>query len=341
MRPSSVAPSARHLPPRRREGECVPKSFDPRSASPLVGEAIGDTQAAQSEGGCCAPWPVVRSLPRKRGRKRPYAAFAIVLLLAACSAEKPHGWLGYAEGDDAFISPPQAGWLAHLNVARGDMVKPGQRLFTLDDTREAAARDQAAAAIPQIQAQLKQARANLELARITLARQQGLARAHAGVPTALDQAESSYKQAAASVAQFEAQESQAQATLAGAQYALSQRDVVSQVKGPVQDIYFREGEYVPASTPVLSVLPPKNIYVRFFVPETEFARVRLGQRVRITCDGCKPLTAAVTFIAQQEEFTPPVIFSIGNREKLVFKMEARAAGGLPLHPGQPVEVHPL
>jgi HlyD family secretion protein len=49
----------------------------------------------------------------------------------------------------------------------------------------------------------------------------------------------------------------------------------------------------------------------------------------------------VSFIAAQEEFTPPVIFSIGNREKLVFKVEARAPGGLALHPGQPVDVRPL
>jgi HlyD family secretion protein len=95
-------------------------------------------------------------------------------------------------------------------------------------------------------------------------------------------------------------------------------------------------------TPVVSILPPKNIYVRFFVPETEFAHVKLGQRVSIGCDGCAAgITATVTFIAQQEEFTPPVIFSIGSREKLVFKLEARAPGGLKLNPGQPVQVRPL
>jgi HlyD family secretion protein len=49
----------------------------------------------------------------------------------------------------------------------------------------------------------------------------------------------------------------------------------------------------------------------------------------------------VSFIAAQEEFTPPVIFSVGNREKLVFKIEARAPRGLSLNPGQPVEVRPL
>jgi HlyD family secretion protein len=110
----------------------------------------------------------------------------------------------------------------------------------------------------------------------------------------------------------------------------------------VQDIYFRQGEYAPAQTPVVAVLPPKNVFVRFFVPETQFAKVKLGQRVRIACDGCAAnLTATITFIAQQEEFTPPVIFSQGNREKLVFKLEAHAPGGLKLSPGQPVQVHPL
>ncbi len=267
--------------------------------------------------------------------------FLLAIVLSACGRNEQHPWLGYAEGDSALISAPQPGWVARLSVERGDAVRRGQLLFTLDATREAAARDQAAAAIPQIKAQLAQAQANFDYARKTLSRQQGLARAHAGVPAALDQAQASYRQAEASLSQLQAQERQAQAVLESAQYTLSQRNIVSYVDGYVQDIYFRRGEYVPASTPVLSVLPPKNVYVRFFVPETEFARVHLGQKVRVTCDGCKPLTATITFIAKQEEFTPPVIFSIGNREKLVFKLEARTPGGLPLHPGQPVEVRPL
>jgi len=62
--------------------------------------------------------------------------------------------------------------------------------------------------------------------------------------------------------------------------------------------------------------------------------------VTISCDGCKPLKAKISFIAAREEFTPPVIFSVENREKLVFKLEARAEGGLALNPGQPVEVRP-
>jgi HlyD family secretion protein len=263
------------------------------------------------------------------------------LLLAACGNNQPQGWLGSAEGDNTFISAPQPGWVAHLTVDRGTQVHRGQLLFTLDDTREQAARDQAAAAIPQMKAEIAQSKANLVLMKQNLARQQGLERQHAGVPSALDQAQSNFRQAQGALEQLQAQERQSEAVLASAQYTLSQRDIVSYVDGPVQDVYFRQGEYVPASTPVVSILPPKNIYVRFFVPETEFAKVHLGQRVRVTCDSCKPMDATITFIAQQEEFTPPVIFSVSNREKLVFKLEARASGGLPLHPGQPVEVRPL
>jgi HlyD family secretion protein len=66
--------------------------------------------------------------------------------------------------------------------------------------------------------------------------------------------------------------------------------------------------------------------VRFFVPETSSARVNLGQNVRVSCDGCKDRPAKISFIAQQEEFTPPVIFSSDVRDKLVFKLEARAPG---------------
>ena len=91
---------------------------------------------------------------------------------------------------------------------------------------------------------------------------------------------------------------------------------------------------MPASTPVVSVLPPANVYARFFVPETELPKVHLGQKVQVYCDGCKPMTATITFIAAQEEFTPPVIFSVNNREKLVFKLEARAPDG-PRHPSRP------
>lgn len=265
-----------------------------------------------------------------------------LLLLTACGNKANEPWLGYAEGEDAFVSAPQAGWVSKLAVTRGQEVKRGDLLFVLDDTRERAARDQAAANLANIRAQMNENDATLVYNSRQLTRQRNLVAARAGTEQMLDLARSNYAQNIAHTSQIGAQEKQAEAALADAEYQLSQRRVVSLVNGRVEDIYFRAGEYVPPSTPVVSILPPQNVYVRFFVPESQFGKVHLGERVAISCDACaKNMTAKITFIAQQEEFTPPVIFSIGNREKLVFKLEARVAGGLKLNPGQPVDVRPL
>ena len=266
----------------------------------------------------------------------------LLLLLAACGRNDDHPWLGYVEGENAFIAAPQAGWLARVNVKRGDQVNAGDALFTLDNPNQTASRDQAEAAIALAQSQRVAAQANLALAQKELVRQSNLLRLNAGTKQAYDVAKANYDATAAQIGQIDAQIANARAGLSGAAYQLAERNVTSRTAGRVEDVFFRAGEYAPAMTPVISVLPPENIYVRFFVPETEFAHVKLGQRVAIACDGCaKNITATITFIAQQEEFTPPVIFSQDNREKLVFKIEARAPGGLRLNPGQPVEVRPL
>jgi HlyD family secretion protein len=265
-----------------------------------------------------------------------------LLLLAGCE-QKPAGqvWLGYAEGEEALIAAPQAGWLTAMPLTRGQAIRRGDTLFTLDATREQAGREQVVAQLAQARATLVQERANLALTRTTLARQDKLAQDGVGVPAVRDQARAAFQQSQARIAQLEGQIAQTQASQTSSDYALSQRTVTAQTEGAVQDVYFRQGEYVPASVPVVSVLPPGNIFVRFFVPQSQLSHVKLGQRVRISCDGCQPIDAAISFISAREEFTPPVIFSVGNREKLVFKLEARSEGGLKLNPGQPVEVRPL
>jgi HlyD family secretion protein len=266
-------------------------------------------------------------------------AVLLCLVLLGCGPASEEPWLGYVEGEDAFISPPQPGWITHLAVQRGQWVRRGDLLFTLDDVHERALRDQAFANLDAEQAQLSQEQANLVYTQTELKRQGTLARLHAGVPATYDQALLSYRQSDRRIPQLEAQIKQLQGALADADYQLSQRRVVAYTQGRVEDIYFREGEYAPPATPVLSILPPGNVYVRFFIPETQLQRARLGAAVSVSCDGCGAArTAAITFIAQQEEFTAPDIFSIGNREKLMFKAEARVPGGLALNPGQPVEV---
>lgn len=270
--------------------------------------------------------------------------FALLLALVLAGCEKPHEgkWLGYAEGDTAFIAAPTAGWLTEVKVQRGDAVKKGDVLFVLDDTAQTALRDQADAAIAEAQSQRASAVASLDLAKRQFDRQKGLLQSAATSKQAYDTAKSAYDAALAQVAAIDASEAQAKASLTGAAYQLSQRQIVAQTAGRVQQVYFRQGEFAPAMSAVVSVLPPQNVYVRFFVPEADFAAIKLGQKVRIHCDGCgNGLIASIAFIADQNEYTPPVIFSNQSRSQLVFKVEARAPGGLKLNPGQPVDVDPL
>ena len=302
--------------------------------------------------------------------RRIRALVVAVLFVAACTEEENTRWLGYVEGEAVLVAPPQPGWITSLNVTRGSQVKQGDPLFTLDAVRESAARDNAKAQIAaareqgqQAQAQLAQAQAeqaqieaDIMRAEKELARQQELVRIGASPRRDLEAAQAAYDsalarrsqtqalqgQAAAARRQAEAQAKQAEATLNTADFNLSQRAVTSLVSGRVENVFFREGEYAGNGAPIVSILPPNNVFVRFFVPEADIANLMLGTDVRIGCDGCAAdLTATISFIASEAEFTPPVIYSVGNRERLVFKAEARASVGLPLRPGLPVDVWPV
>jgi HlyD family secretion protein len=130
----------------------------------------------------------------------------------------------------------------------------------------------------------------------------------------------------------------AQARQSASETKLARRKVAAPITGTVQQVYYRPGEMVPAGRPVVSLLPPGNIKVRFFVAETALPKVALGDTVQVICDGCQPITARISFIARAAEYTPPVIYSLEERNKLVFMVEARTDTPGNLRVGQPVSV---
>jgi HlyD family secretion protein len=272
---------------------------------------------------------------------------ASVLLLCALllgcggTGDNEGRWLGYAEGENALIAPPEPGWITEMAVSRGQSVAQGDLLFTLEETSQEAANVNAQAAVAAAQASRAATQADVARSRKELARQKELVRIGGTPRRDLETAQAAFDAATARLAQADAQEAQAKAQLTNANFGLSERRVTARVAGRVEDIYARQGEFAKAGTPVLSVLPPGNIYVRFFVPEKDLSTVQLGQRVKLYCDGCPDdLFATISFLAAEAEFTPPIIYSVQNREKLVFKAEARAEGGLKLRPGLPVGVSP-
>lgn len=303
----------------------------------------------------------------------------LAIVLLACTNDGSRSYQGYAEGEYVRVAAPFSGTLQVLAVKRGTQVKAGETLFTLEQENEAAARREARerlqnaeaqlanlqkgkrpTEIEAIRAQLAQAEAALKLSATQLKRQEQLVAQNFIARERLDEARAAHERDTQHVAELRAQLATAQlaarpdeikaaahnveaarAALAQAQWKLDQKSVEAPVAGLVQDTYFVTGEWVTANQPVVSLLPPENVKVRFFVEERRLGAVRIGQKLAVSCDGCAvPLGAEVSFISPQAEFTPPVIYSRQERAKLVFLIEARPAPGdaVKLHPGQPVEV---
>jgi HlyD family secretion protein len=307
-------------------------------------------------------------------------SFLLTWALAACSNGPADTFQGYGEGDYVYVASPYAGQLEKLAVARGAQVAAGATLFVLEHAAEQAAVDAAEAKIksaeaavvnlagakrkPELdamRAQIESAAAALKLAKSQLEQQERLRTRGYVSEEALDVAKTNYERDAAQLAQMEAQLrtgllsigrqpeidaaranlEAARADLAQAKVRLDQKTAVAPAAALVQDTFYREGEWVPAGGPVVSLLPPGNIKVRFFVPETVVGKLRVGDRVEISCDGCAaPIGAQISFVSPQAEYTPPVIYSRDSRAKLVFMIEARPGieDARKIHPGQPVDV---
>ncbi|SAK89446.1 HlyD family secretion protein [Caballeronia hypogeia] len=299
--------------------------------------------------------------------------------LVACSHQDRDGYQGYVEGEFVYLGSSQSGKLTELSATRGQTLHAGTGAFALESADETAALDQAkrqlaaaqsqlddmltgkrAPEVASVRAQLAQARANARKAALQLSRDAaqfgvgGIARGQ------LDDSRANAEATAAQVRdlgeqveiarlpgrpqQIGAQRAQvaaAQAAVAQAQWKLDQKRVAAPAEGLVYDTLYRVGEWVQAGSPVVQMLPPQNVKVRFFVPEAVVGSLATGRAITIHCDGCaEDVPAKITYVSNQAEYTPPVIYSNESRSKLVFMVEAhpQPADAAKLHPGQPVAV---
>jgi len=302
----------------------------------------------------------------------------LALALAGCSGTDP-SYQGYVEGEFVYMASSQPGRLEHLAVTRGQQVDQGTPLFTLEAIDEKAAQQQAqqqlAAAAAQladletgkrppevavVQAQLAQAQAAAQKSALQRERDETQYRS-GGISR--EQLEATLAQAASDAAHVSELESQlevarlpgraeqlkaqsrqveaARAVLDQANWKVGEKAIVAPAAGLVYDTLFREGEWVAAGNPVVRMLPPQNVKVRFFVPETALGGLALGRQVSLHCDGCAAdVPAAITFVSGEAEYTPPVIYSNDTRKKLIYMIEAHPApqDAAKLHPGQPLVV---
>jgi HlyD family secretion protein len=234
-----------------------------------------------------------------------------VLTLAGCDNSNDRILQGWVEAELVFVSPDEQGRVETLKVREGDRVKKGGLLFTVDDDLQKADVVVRNTAVVNAQQAFDRAKE--------------LLKSSAGTQKAYDDAEAALRQA--------------KANLEWAQTRLARRNAHSPGDGTIEQIYYRPGETVPAGRPVVALLPPGNLKIRFFAPQAVLPELKYGDVVGVSCDGCdKGLTAKISFIARSAEFTPPVIYSMEERAKLVFLIEARPEQPEKFRVGQPVTV---
>jgi HlyD family secretion protein len=300
-------------------------------------------------------------------------------ILGACSEDRPSTYQGYVEGEYVHVASSVGGRLERLLVQRGQTVEAKAPLFQLESEEETAAKRQADEQLKASQAQLadlRQGRRNPELdvakaqlAQAIAAEQQSaqqLKRDEAqfevgGIPRAqLEDSRANHAIKAARVRelqsqldvsrlparqdQIRAQDAQVQAARAASNqsgWRLDQKHISAAQGGLIVDTLYREGEWVPPGSPVVRMLPPQNVKLRFFVPQVVIGGLKPGRNVTVRCDGCgDDVPATISYISAEPEYTPPVIYSNETRAKLVFMVEARpsAENAGRLRPGQPVSV---
>jgi HlyD family secretion protein len=307
------------------------------------------------------------------------AAAPIALLLAACTRPAPVGWQGYLEGEFVYVAAPLAGRLDSLAVTKGGRVAAGAPLFTLEQASELAAQRQAAdqlrsaqsrladlqkgsrpTELAALESRLSQARSSAELSQLEFARQETLFKTNVIAAAELDRARLTHQRNTRALDELSAQlataglgartdavaaaaadVSAATAAKERADWNVAQKTQSAPSAALVYDTLYRTGEFVAAGLPIVALLPPENIKVRFYVSESDFAALKAGDTVRVTITGRPPLEARVSYLSPKPEYTPPILYNRENRAKLVFLVEALFTDPVAtrdLHPGQPVDV---
>ena len=292
-----------------------------------------------------------------------------------------HSTVGYIEGDYRYLVAPRSGWLKSVTVNLGDAIHQGQLVFKYRSDSEQFAVNQADAQlqsqiaqsqnlttgarpeeIASLQAQFKAAQAQFLLAKQTLERYQMLQRSDAVAQVQVDEMVTQVRTAQAAVDSIQAQiraanlparqqtqnasiatSKAAKAALEKAQYDLSQLNVNSELAGEVSQVYYHTGEYVTQGQPIVQILPHANRKVIFYVPQDKLSTLRVGQVVNLQGIGSQQSlsNASIRYISPQASYTPPVIYSNENADKLTFRVEGvlNTADNMPnLQVGQPVQV---
>jgi HlyD family secretion protein len=293
-------------------------------------------------------------------------------------APKPVAVTGTIEATQVDVSVKITGRILARLVNEGDKVTRGQVLVRLDDSELAADVKRLDAALRSAQATLRDlekgarpqeiedARAavssaeatrsmterefqrNEQLFRQNLIAAQDVDRARQAFEVARAQERSARERLGLLLAgsrpdQIDAarwQVTQAESALAQAQSRLREARVVSPIDGVVLRKNLEAGETANPGVPILTLVNPKDVWLRAYVPETEVGRLKIGDAAALRVDAFpdRVFTGRLIEIASEAEFTPRNVQTKKERVNLVFRIKIQIdnPAGL-LKPGLPAD----
>lgn len=278
--------------------------------------------------------------------KNPLSKILIILFIfstiMACTQKQDTYYQGYVEGRLRFITAEFSGQITQMMVRRGDTVKVGDQLFLLENQPETYQSQALTKKIAELKQLINELNARVKLTQAIYQRRTALFKMKHISEEELNNSEADYQQALLKVEQAKEQLNQTIFDFKKSQWQLNKKIIISSLAGYVFDTFYNVGEFVSSNSPVLAILPPKDIRMIFYIPVGDLSKIKLGQRVWINCDNCQQsIPATVDFISTSAEYTSPLIYSLNTPSKLVFRIEAYTFPSyqILLRPGQPIYVY--
>lgn len=116
-----------------------------------------------------------------------------------------------------------------------------------------------------------------------------------------------------------------EATIARIEADIQDSQLKSPREGRVQYRVSQPGEVLAAGGKALNLLDLNDVYLTFFLPETEAGKVALGSEVRVVLDAAplNVIPARVSYVASKAQFTPKTVETASERQKLMFRVKAQ------------------
>lgn len=167
---------------------------------------------------------------------------------------------------------------------RGDRVKAGEVIVTLDAGDLAARVLQAQATLASQEAQLAQARARKEAAEHSAERARKLAERGAGTTQLSDDAAAAARESIEAVRAAEGMVAQSEAALKLARVSRSKAELTAPFDGLLVEVHPDPGEELAPATPVFEIIDDVRLHVDASIDEADVGRLKVGQPASLKLD---------------------------------------------------------